>query len=190
MSPPSVSVPISLADSSQAGYARRQALALANLMDFGELRRGQLAIVVTEAAANIAAHAERGELAFGPLAISRRCRHRCSCPRQWKRHRGCRAISRRRLFDRGLGRSGLGSDLTTGGHDANLFRIRRRHSLVCTGCPGIAHRRPIFQRLCRWSRLARCVRRDPMRRCLERRFHSEPQHLYCRRRPGPRTLRR
>jgi anti-sigma regulatory factor (Ser/Thr protein kinase) len=66
MLPPSVSVPISLEDSSQAGHARRQALALANLMDFGELRRGQLAIVVTEAAANIAAHAERGELLLLP----------------------------------------------------------------------------------------------------------------------------
>jgi anti-sigma regulatory factor (Ser/Thr protein kinase) len=66
MPPPSVAVPISLADSSQAGYARRQALALANLMDFGELRQGQLAIVVTEAAANIAAHAGRGELLLVP----------------------------------------------------------------------------------------------------------------------------
>jgi anti-sigma regulatory factor (Ser/Thr protein kinase) len=66
MLPPSVAVPISLADSSQAGHARRQALALANVMDFGELRQGQLAIVVTEAAANIAAHAERGELLLVP----------------------------------------------------------------------------------------------------------------------------
>ena len=64
--PASVALPISLADSSQAGHARRQALTLANLMDFGELRRGQLAIVVTEAAANIAAHAERGELLLVP----------------------------------------------------------------------------------------------------------------------------
>ncbi|MGC2399511.1 MAG: SpoIIE family protein phosphatase [Acidobacteriaceae bacterium] len=64
--PPSVALPISLMDSSQTGHARRQALALANLMDFGELRQGQLAIVVTEAAANIAAHAERGELLLLP----------------------------------------------------------------------------------------------------------------------------
>jgi anti-sigma regulatory factor (Ser/Thr protein kinase) len=64
--PQSVALPVSLTDSSQAGHARRQALALANLMDFGELRRGQLAIVVTEAAANIAAHAERGELLLVP----------------------------------------------------------------------------------------------------------------------------
>ncbi len=66
MLPPSVAVPISLADSSQVGHARRQALALANLMDFGEVRQGQLAIIVNEAAANIAAHAERGELLLVP----------------------------------------------------------------------------------------------------------------------------
>jgi anti-sigma regulatory factor (Ser/Thr protein kinase) len=66
MLPASVAVPISLADSSQAGHARRQALALANLLDFGELRQGQLAIVVSEAAANIAAHAGQGELLLIP----------------------------------------------------------------------------------------------------------------------------
>ena len=64
--PKSVAVPISLADSSQAGYARRRALALAHLMQFGELRQGQLAIIVAEAAANIAAHAGRGELLLIP----------------------------------------------------------------------------------------------------------------------------
>jgi anti-sigma regulatory factor (Ser/Thr protein kinase) len=66
MLPPSISVQISQADTSQGGHARRQALALAHVLDFGELRRGQLAIVVTEAAANIAAHAERGELLLVP----------------------------------------------------------------------------------------------------------------------------
>lgn len=66
MLPASLAVPISLADSSQAGHARRQALALANLMEFGEIRQSQLAIVVTEAAANIAAHAGRGELLLVP----------------------------------------------------------------------------------------------------------------------------
>jgi anti-sigma regulatory factor (Ser/Thr protein kinase) len=64
--PPSVAVAITEADSSQVGHARRQALALANRMGFGELRQGQLAIVVTEAAANIAAHAGRGELLLVP----------------------------------------------------------------------------------------------------------------------------
>jgi anti-sigma regulatory factor (Ser/Thr protein kinase) len=66
MLPASVAVPISLADSSQAGHARRQALALANVMNFGEIRQGELAIVVTEAAANIATHAGRGELLLVP----------------------------------------------------------------------------------------------------------------------------
>ncbi len=64
--PPSVALPVSQADSSQTGHARRQALALANLMGFSELSQGQLAIIVTEAAANIAAHAGQGELLLIP----------------------------------------------------------------------------------------------------------------------------
>jgi anti-sigma regulatory factor (Ser/Thr protein kinase) len=64
--PPSVSLPVSQADSSQTGHARRQAMALANLMGFSELSQGQLAIIVTEAAANIAAHAGQGELLLIP----------------------------------------------------------------------------------------------------------------------------
>jgi anti-sigma regulatory factor (Ser/Thr protein kinase) len=64
--PPSVAVPVSQADSSQTGHARRKALALANLMGFSELSQGQLAIIVTEAAANIAAHAGQGELLLIP----------------------------------------------------------------------------------------------------------------------------
>ncbi len=66
MSPPSVAVPSTSADSSQAGHARRQALALANLYGLRRASQGQLAIVVTEAAANIAAHAERGEIVLVP----------------------------------------------------------------------------------------------------------------------------
>jgi anti-sigma regulatory factor (Ser/Thr protein kinase) len=66
MLPATVAVPISMADSSQTGHARRQALSLAGRMGLGELRQGQLAIIVTEAAANIAAHAERGEIILVP----------------------------------------------------------------------------------------------------------------------------
>jgi anti-sigma regulatory factor (Ser/Thr protein kinase) len=66
MLPPSIAVSVSGVDSSQTGYARRQALSLANLMHFSELSQGQLAIIVSEAAANIAAHAERGELLLIP----------------------------------------------------------------------------------------------------------------------------
>lgn len=66
MLPPSVAVPISAADSSQTGHARRQAMSLANAMGFSEVRRGQLGIIVTEAAANIAAHAGHGEIVLVP----------------------------------------------------------------------------------------------------------------------------
>lgn len=66
MLPPSIGVPVSLTDSSQTGHARRQALSLASLMGFSELSQGQLGIIVTEAAANIAAHAGRGELLLIP----------------------------------------------------------------------------------------------------------------------------
>jgi anti-sigma regulatory factor (Ser/Thr protein kinase) len=55
-------IPISPTDLTQAGNARRQALSLAAEMDFDELRQGQLGIVVTEAAGNIAAHAGAGEI--------------------------------------------------------------------------------------------------------------------------------
>lgn len=66
MLPATVAVPISTADSSQTGHARRQALSLAGRMGLGELRQGQLAIIVTEAAANISAHAGRGEIVLVP----------------------------------------------------------------------------------------------------------------------------
>ena len=64
--PANVSVPVSQADSSQKGHARRQALSLASQMGFSEHSQGQTALVVTEAAANIAAHAERGEILLVP----------------------------------------------------------------------------------------------------------------------------
>ena len=55
-------IPISPTDLSQTGSARRQALSLAAAMEFDELRQGQLGIIVTEAARNIAAHAGQGEI--------------------------------------------------------------------------------------------------------------------------------
>ena len=66
MVPTCMGLPINVADSSQTGHARRQALSLADRMGFGELRKGQLAIIVTEAAANIATHAEQGEIVLVP----------------------------------------------------------------------------------------------------------------------------
>lgn len=55
-------IPIIPGDPSQTGNARRQAVSLAAAMDFDDLRQGQLGIVVTEAARNIAAHAGQGEI--------------------------------------------------------------------------------------------------------------------------------
>lgn len=53
-------IPVSTNDQSQTGNARRQALMLAADMGFDELRQGQLGIIVTEAAGNIAKHASEG----------------------------------------------------------------------------------------------------------------------------------
>jgi anti-sigma regulatory factor (Ser/Thr protein kinase) len=55
-------------DPSQTGNARRQAQSLALAMDFDELRQGQLGIIVTEAARNIATHAGQGEIILSPWA--------------------------------------------------------------------------------------------------------------------------
>lgn len=59
-------IPIHAGDSSQAGQARRWALEIGNAMEFGEVRLGELAIIVTEAANNIAAHARAGEIILSP----------------------------------------------------------------------------------------------------------------------------
>ena len=59
-------LPVNSADSSHTGHARRQAIAMASAIGFSELRQGQLAIIVTEAARNIAAHGVRGEIILSP----------------------------------------------------------------------------------------------------------------------------
>jgi anti-sigma regulatory factor (Ser/Thr protein kinase) len=66
MEPLSRIVSITPNDLSQTGNARRQALSLALALDFDELRQGQLGIIVTEAARNIAAHAGQGEIILSP----------------------------------------------------------------------------------------------------------------------------
>lgn len=62
----SVLLPVSAADPSHVGHARRQALAMARAMGFSELRQGELGIIVTEAAGNIAAHAVQGHIVLSP----------------------------------------------------------------------------------------------------------------------------
>jgi anti-sigma regulatory factor (Ser/Thr protein kinase) len=66
MRPISRTISISPTDLTQTGNARRQAISLAIAIDFDELRQGQLGIVVTEAARNIAAHAGHGEIILTP----------------------------------------------------------------------------------------------------------------------------
>ena len=66
MGPTSCTIPISPTDLSQMGNARRKAISLAVATQFDELRQGQLSIIVTEAARNIAAHAGHGEIVLSP----------------------------------------------------------------------------------------------------------------------------
>lgn len=54
-------------EETQVGAARRHALAMAEALDFDEKARGRLAVIVTEAAANLARHARRGTLIIQPF---------------------------------------------------------------------------------------------------------------------------
>lgn len=63
---PSIALAVSAADSSQTGHARRQAIGMASVLGFSEVKQGQLGIIVTEAAGNIAAHAIQGEIVLAP----------------------------------------------------------------------------------------------------------------------------
>lgn len=60
-------VALPIVESSQAGEARRIAIALANRLGFNETERGKVGIVVTEAANNLVRHATDGELLLQPL---------------------------------------------------------------------------------------------------------------------------
>jgi anti-sigma regulatory factor (Ser/Thr protein kinase) len=61
------SVAIPITEPSQAGEARRIAIAMASHLDFNETERGKVAIVVTEAAKNLVQHATNGELLLRAL---------------------------------------------------------------------------------------------------------------------------
>jgi anti-sigma regulatory factor (Ser/Thr protein kinase) len=58
---------VAVQDLSGVGEARRAAQWLAQRMEFGETRAGQLALVVTELATNLARHARNGEILLRPL---------------------------------------------------------------------------------------------------------------------------
>jgi anti-sigma regulatory factor (Ser/Thr protein kinase) len=62
-------IPIQAKDPSQVGSARRHAVAMAAALGFNETRQGELGIIVTEAARNIVAHADSGELLLCPWAL-------------------------------------------------------------------------------------------------------------------------
>jgi anti-sigma regulatory factor (Ser/Thr protein kinase) len=62
----SLALPISAGDSSQIGHARRRAVSMAISLGFDDLAQGQVGIVVTEAASNIAAHGGSGEIVLSP----------------------------------------------------------------------------------------------------------------------------
>lgn len=53
---------IKISDPSHAGEARRAAARLSDKVAFGEVRAGELSIVVMELAKNVLAHAQTGEM--------------------------------------------------------------------------------------------------------------------------------
>ena len=62
-------IPIQAKDPSQVGSARRHAMTMAAALGFDETRQGEIGIVVTEAARNIATHADSGELVLCPWSL-------------------------------------------------------------------------------------------------------------------------
>jgi len=68
--PKALVLPVNAADPSRTGHVRRQAAALGSSLDFTEVEQGEFAIIVTEAAANIAAHGGEGEILLIPWRFS------------------------------------------------------------------------------------------------------------------------
>jgi anti-sigma regulatory factor (Ser/Thr protein kinase) len=62
-------IALPIAEDSQVGDARRIAVNLAIELGFNETERGNIAIVVTEAAKNVLKHATRGEVLLQPIAL-------------------------------------------------------------------------------------------------------------------------
>jgi anti-sigma regulatory factor (Ser/Thr protein kinase) len=63
---------VTVSDASGAGAARRRATELATDLGFGETDVGRVAVVVTEAATNLAKHASGGEIVLGVLRTNGR----------------------------------------------------------------------------------------------------------------------
>lgn len=66
-SPSHQTLAISVVDTSAVGHARRIAVTLAEKLGFDEVRRGELALIITEAGTNLLQHAGGGELLVRPL---------------------------------------------------------------------------------------------------------------------------
>lgn len=59
---------IPVVEMSQVSQARRAAVTLANRLEFDETRAGQVALIVSELATNLARHARQGEILIRPLS--------------------------------------------------------------------------------------------------------------------------
>src|SRR5579872_5262153 len=65
--PASITLPVT--EQTQVGEARRRAMALAQSAGLGETERGTLAVIVTEAATNLARHASDGVLVLRSVGM-------------------------------------------------------------------------------------------------------------------------
>ncbi len=118
---------IEISDASQAGEARRQAIACAEQLDLGDTDRGAVAIVVTEMATNLVKHAQHGSILL--------------CPFGTNGDRGLRVLS----MDKGPGIQSLSAALedghsTAGTMGTGLGAIRRlSHNFeIYSGASGTA----------------------------------------------------
>lgn len=96
--PSTLAIHIAANDDSETGNARRQAMKLATALDFSELRCGQLGLVVTESARNVALHGGGGQLLLTP----------------WKHESDGEAGVDVLALDKGAGIADIGSALTDG----------------------------------------------------------------------------
>ena len=175
----SVLLPVSAADPSHVGHARRQALAMARAMGFSELRQGELGIIVTEAAGNIAAHAVQGHIVLSPWLF--------------REDSGIDVIA----LDSGKGIVDVAHSLEDGfstagtagqglGAMTRLSTMFQIHSSVGSGTALLARvaQKTSFggsggNELRTWDDFPADCRRDRMRRQLERKPCAWAQHLYC-----------
>lgn len=116
---------IPVTESSQAGYARRTASALAARLGFNEEEQGKVALVVSEAAKNLVAHAREGQLLLREL------------------HAGSHVGVEMLALDKGPGMADVGRCMqdgytTTGTGGSGLGAMRRQSALFdIHSAPGV-----------------------------------------------------